>query len=803
MKYALLLIIFTTLNLNSHSQCIKTIDVSTKQKIQNVKLSISGVLLEYISDSTSNYLPNETQYSDQLITFSAIGYKSTSKYFSDLEEDSFVVYLEPLVFEIDEIVITASRWVQDLKKISNSITKLKIEDTYLLNPQTSADLLSSSANVFVQKSQQAGGSPIIRGFATSRLLYIVDGIRMNNSIFREGNIQNVINIDPLTISNTEVLLGVASTMYGSDALGGVMNFNTLKPIFSSTKNPLIKSNSLIRTSSANKEKTGHIDISLGWKKLAFVTSISKFQFDNLKQGKFGPSDYDKNYFVQRINGVDSIIYQPDPLIQIPSSYSQYNLMQKVALKPNNNWQIDYSFHYSKTSSYGRYDRHNRVKHNLPQYAVWDYGPQKWLMNNVRINYSNSNLFFDKFRLSVARQFFQESRITRNFKDIWRSTNTEKVNAFSYNLDFNKKLNQKSTFFYGTEFIVNKNESTGIIENIESNKILQGATRYPDSKWSSFAIYVNGNSSIKNHIFLNFGIRYNTFSLFSDFEKNTSFYPLQTSSSYLRNSATTAQLGLTYQFNNSFIKSNLGTGFRAPNVDDIGKIFDSEPNSVTVPNPNQKAEYSYNADISYIIKNNHFYFNISGYYTLLKNAMVRQDYTINGQDSIIYNGILSKVQAIQNSAKADIWGIESSIGFNISKSFKFTTNFNYQKGYTLLSYSEKTPFRHIVPTYGKINFEFNHYKFKAVLNSNFQFEMSNNCMPIEEVNKDEIYAKDVNGNNYAPAWYTLNIKFQYAPTNQLKINWGVDNLLNKKYRPFSSGISAAGRNLFISLVFNYI
>ena len=70
---------------------------------------------------------------------------------------------------------------------------------------------------------------MIRGFSANRVLIVVDGVRMNNAIFRSGNLQNVISIDPNMIELTEVIMGPGSVIYGSDAIGGVMNFYTTTP----------------------------------------------------------------------------------------------------------------------------------------------------------------------------------------------------------------------------------------------------------------------------------------------------------------------------------------------------------------------------------------------------------------------------------------------------------------------------------------------------------------------------------------------------------------------------------------------
>ena len=131
---------------------------------------------------------------------------------------------------------------------------MDIQDVQFQNPQTTADLLSNSGEVFIQKSQQGGGSPMIRGFATNRVLIAVDEVRMNNAIFRSGNLQNVISIDPFAVENTEVLFGPGSVIYGSDAIGGVMSFTTLAPKFSDSSKVLI-SGCLLYTSPSPRDRT--------------------------------------------------------------------------------------------------------------------------------------------------------------------------------------------------------------------------------------------------------------------------------------------------------------------------------------------------------------------------------------------------------------------------------------------------------------------------------------------------------------------------------------------------------------------
>ena len=150
-----------------------------------------------------------------------------------------VMAQDSLAYRLNEIVVSASRWCQHSQARPVKVTRLSFDEANAFNPQTAADVLGLTGEVFIQKSQYGGGSPMIRGFATNRLLYSIDGVRMNTAIFRSGNIQNVISLDPFAIAGSEVLFGPGAVGYGSDAIGGVMAFSTLEPRLSGGESPLV------------------------------------------------------------------------------------------------------------------------------------------------------------------------------------------------------------------------------------------------------------------------------------------------------------------------------------------------------------------------------------------------------------------------------------------------------------------------------------------------------------------------------------------------------------------------------------
>lgn len=779
------------------SQKLTVLDLATGQPIEMATL-ISESDKTYGTTNAKGQVDISEFKGLELIEISSMGYKTLVVSYTGLKIKAYTIYLEPSNISLEEIVVSASGWRQTTNEVPQKIVSISAKNAALHNPQTAADLLSLSGKVFVQKSQQGGGSPMIRGFATNRLLYTVDGVRMNTAIFRGGNIQNVINLDPFATENTEVLFGPGSVKYGSDAIGGVMSFSTLSPQLSLEDEVLVKGKAVLRYATANQERTGHFDVNVGWKKWALVTSVSHWNYGELRQGKYGPDEYIKNYYVERQGGSDVLVKQDDSLLQIPSGFSQVNVMQKIRFRPNETWDFKYGFHFSETSEYGRYDRHNRMRNGLPQYAEWNYGPQSWLMHNLNITHSKKNAFYDKATLILALQSFAESRISRDFNDPARTTRTEDVQAYSANLDMVRTTSSRNALFYGVEWVLNDVTSGGVINNIETGAEQAAASRYPQSSWGSMAVYLNDEFDWTEKVTFQTGLRYSLFRLDAEFDN--SFYLLPFTTASQKNDALTGSIGMVIRPGKDWvISTNFGTAFRSPNVDDIGKVFDSEPGAVVVPNPNLQAEYAYNFDlgIAKVIREM-FKLDVAAFYTILNNALVRRDYQLNGEDSIVYDGSLSQVQALQNAARSQVYGLQLGIEIDLPAHLFLSSDINLQVGQEELADGSISPSRHAAPVFGVSRLSYRHQKLEIQIYSEYQAERSFEDLAVEERSKDEIYAKDENGNNFSPSWYTLNLKSSYQLSKVLHLSAGLENITNQRYRPYSSGISGAGINFILGL-----
>ncbi|MCB0567724.1 MAG: TonB-dependent receptor, partial [Phaeodactylibacter sp.] len=183
---------------------------------------------------------------------------------------------------------------------------------------------------------------------------------------------------------------------------------------------------------------------------------------------------------------------------------------------------------------------------------------------------------------------------------------------------------------------------------------------------------------------------------------------------------------------------------------------------------------------------------------LDDALVRRNFMLNGQDSIVYDGELSQVQAVQNAARATVWGLQAGLEAKLPAGFGFSARFNYQKGEEELDDGSTSTLRHAAPWFGVTRLKYTTGRLRLELNAFLNGEVPYEDMPQEERSKDYLYAVDDSGNPYAPAWYTLNFRAMYQLTDYFSITAGLENITDRRYRPYSSGLAGAGRNLVLAV-----
>ena len=799
-KFSTLVFLMIIIATETISQNIFVYDQQTGNPIPNVVI--------FNKDKTITGLTNNIGVADissfsgdENINFQHPSYIAVSLSSKVIESLKFKVPLNQKLINLDEVIVAASKWETKSNEIPNKIEKIKRKDIIFNNPATSADMIASGNQVYVQKSQLGGGSPMIRGFAANKILMVVDGIRMNNAIYRSGNLHNVLQADVNSVEEAEIIFGPGTNIYGSDALGGVIDIHTIVPAFSSGDKMIGSGHALARIASADFERTLNANFNLSNNKWALGANISYSKFDDLRMGSMHNSYNLRNEYVDVIDGIDTIMNNSNPEVQRFSGYDQISMITKVKHRFSEKITWAYSLYLTTTSAVPRYDRLLQYSDDILKYAEWNYEPQQWIMNRLSLNMQNNASWYDNAVFTFGYQNVKEGRSDRRYKNDWLQKREEQVDIFSINVDFDKVLTIGNYIYYGIELVYNDVQSQGVKENIRNQERIAISSRYPDggTKFFQSGAYLSYKRNFSNiPLTLLTGIRFSYISLNSKFN-DTTYYHLPYSDIRINNGAITGSAGIVYHPDGWQFNINLSSGFRAPNLDDVAKIFDSEPGNVVVPNKNLKPEYLYNLDVGIIKKfNGVAKLELTAFYSYLVNAMVRRDFTLNGHDSIMYDGELSRVQAIVNTGSAQIYGASIIFDIKIFQNLAVKTILTTIKGED----DSGEPLRHAPPLYGETKITFEKNKLKMAVGVDYNAEIGFSNLAPSERDKAYLYATDANGKPYSPGWWTLNFMGSYAFNEKFITSFGLDNILDYRYRTYSSGITAPGRNFLIAFRYSF-
>lgn len=803
LKYLLLVLIFT--GFTTQAQIIIQLkDKGTQEPITGAVAYNTAKTFQAVSDNTGRIKVVGLD-KKETIYFQFLGYKTLSFSLATAKEAVVQLFMEEDIVITNEVVLVANRLPEKREDIPQQIEVISARDIALKNVPSSADLLSSTGKVFVQKSQLGGGSPVLRGLEANRVLIVVDGVRMNNAIYRGGHLQNVITLDPNIQDRVEVLFGSSSVIYGSDALGGVMHFYSKNP----TYNAPLKVNTMVRYASVNNEATGHLDVSWGFRNVAFLTSVSYSDFGDLRSG--ASSNFINGYrwelpvYAERVNGVDVAIKNVDPLVQRNTGYNQLDLAQKIMVKSGENTEHLFNFQYSLSSDIPRYDRLSIIKSDgNPESIVWNYGPQKRLMGSYRLKQTSETKFYDQMNLTLSYQNIEESRIDRKFGRTRLRTRTEKINILGLNIDWQKKYTPTLQFNYGLEFYGNEVSSFNREENVQTGVVRTSddtvdpaETRYPQggSRMKFFGVYLGLKKNMNSWLVGLAGVRFSATALKADFGNNPLNLPFDVVRQ--KNRGLTGNLGLVAKLPRKWrLALSVSSGFRTPNVDDVGKIFDSGGGIVRVPNANLKPEKTYSLDLS-IFKSffdEKVQLELTGYHIWLTDMLRISNATFNGQDSIIFDGQRSQVQHNSNIGLGVIYGAFASIRAEITSRILLFSSLSWSKGKDRTTGKTNTNLDHIPPAFGQTSLTFKHTKMRHEVFANYQYWKFLSEYSDSSVDRPQFAVP----NKGMPAWVTFNYRLNYALNPSLTLQLAVENILDTHYRAFATGLNASGRNFIVSV-----
>jgi len=824
MKYNLFLFFFLVTGF-CFSQKIKIIDKHTGKSIRNVTVYNEESTINLSSDN-EGFVDVSVFKKNENILFSHISYEPQKIKKTILQKQKMVVFLNKQSAQLDEIVLSVFKKSEKTNRIAEQIAVVSSKEIQKISPQTSADLLATIPGIKVQKSQFGGGSPVIRGMESNRVLLVVDGVRMNNAIYRKGHLQSSISVAPNMLDKTEVVFGPSSVLYGSDALGGVIHYFTKTPKLSAEEE--VKSQFFSRFSSVNQEITSHVSAELRFSNWASLTSISFSNFGDLQSGSrrsHGFKDWGKVFYYSENrygNYTENPTVNPRPEVLKNTGYHQTDFLQKFFIPLSKNTDLKINLQYSTSSNIPRFDRLIELKNNSLKFAEWNYGPQnRFLLSSQFLIHPNKN-WLESGSITGAYQQIKESRIQRKFGSLDRSYREELVNVFSVNGDFSVSLTQdkKRVLSYGFEFTYNDviSKSFGKTLQVSSGQIngsssgFKVQSRYPDggSNYLSSSAYIAYRQDLNSKTTLNTGLRFTNTTLHALWLDQTFIHLPETNITAV-NSAVTATIGYVYRPGKNWqLNSVVSSGFRSPNIDDIGRVREKSGN-ISIPNIHVNPEFAYNVEIGLqkYFNDKKFRVGANVYYSLLDNY-IQRDFVYNTDGSkkqVQFDGEFGNAITNQNKGTAYVFGYTLSYLGKISSTINSSGFITYTKGRT---YDTKEPMSSIPPLFGRveINYKKDKIEFGAALKFNSKKDIedfnitegidNHDLTPIVDPNairdSDKYYG--------SPSWMTIGLTSNYLLSDTFSIQARLDNIFDEHYIEFASGISAPGRNASISFVANF-
>lgn len=710
-------------------------------------------------------------------------------------------------YTTEAVVVSASRWAERATTVSRQVVITTTADVRLRNPGTSADMLESTGEVFVQRSQQGGGSPRLRGFAANSVLMVVDGIRMNNAIYRSGNLQNLIQIDANSLQSTEVLFGPGSVQYGSDALGGAIVLTLKQPSFS-RDSFAAHASSMIRFGSAANERTVHADVDLQWTSFATHTSVTATSFGDLRSGSVFPAAAPqfglRPWYVERIAGRDSQRVNPTPLIQVESGYDQLNVLHKMRYALAQDWTVQYTGLFTTSSNIPRYDRlvELRTQNNrtLPRSAEWYYGPQTWLAQAITVNGLVEDWWASNVTVVAGHQLFRESRNSRSFNSDWLRSQQEDVSILTFNADVQLRLSERPTtgevdLYYGVEVSHQNVASLATERSVSRDTARPAATRYPDggSTYTTLAAYAQLRWDVLPTLTLSGGLRATSIALRSTIIP-ASVFALPFSNIEMNPAALTGSIGVSWRTAPSLtVRANLATGFRAPNVDDAAKVFEAEPGRITLPNPTLGPVYVTTAEGGIEVAPA-AWCTLRGtlFRSWLSDALEKR--LVVGADSLEVNDTKLLPVNVQNVGTARLSGVHLSAEFRWNTLLLFTSA-TYTTG---RDETNDVPLEHVVPAFGITRLSWRPTG-QITFEGDVRWSAAWLDREIAPADRPLIGVTIPVGGQ--PAWTVAGVRVSAGITYGLTLTAGVENMFDVHYRTAQSGISAPGRNVVVALRWN--
>ncbi len=657
---------------------------------------------------------------------------------------------------LDTIQVTATKRPESSLEVAAATTIATRADLAEAAMQTPMDALHGEAGTFVQQTTPGQGVIIVRGLKGSEVLHLVDGFRLNNAIFRNAPNQYIALVDGQSLDRIEVVRGPSSTLYGGDAMGGVVQM--LTPALQYAERDWQWGGRVrMIAGSADESLLGRAEVTGGNDRFAFSIGATSQEVNDL-----------------RVGGGDTL-----PQSGFTARYGDFKAGVKIA----DGHELVLGLQYSEQP---RTPRHDALVPGFgqtqPDNALFFFEPQQRRFAQLLWRIDAANTLFDNGEVRIGQQRIVDDRRTRAFGTPNEEPERNRDTSTGFAAQFGKDIGDNHHLSYGFEIYRDTVTSSRTRTNINTGVTTVRPPRFPNgSTMESQAVYI-GDDWRFGRFDLNSGLRYSRFDI--------EIPAVGTAPGVrLKPDDLTGNLGLSIELDESLhLVTNIGRGFRPPNIFDLG-IFGSRPgNRFSEPNPNLKPESVTSFDLGLKYGGERMSGELIAFRSRYRDKITS---VLTGQ--VLPGGVL--VVQNRNITQQDLWGLEAGARYRWeSPDLEVYATATYTRG-DERSDGDEVPADRIPPLFGKLGarwrasdrFGFEAYALYATA--------QNRLSPRDAVDPR------INPNGTA-GWGTLNLRADWRIFEGLGVALRAENLADKRFREHGSGLDEPGRNFIVSLDYRF-
>lgn len=720
------------------------IDQTTRQPIVDGHVAIVNSSLGTVTDKNGKFAFGNLAFDSVTLRVSAIGYL-TQEYVLTRERELVVELIPSAILLHQAVTITAQRSERMSFDVNQSASAIAAAQLSERSPRSTPEALMNETGVWIQKTNHGGGSPIIRGLVGNQVLLVVDGIRLNNATYRYGPNQYLSTIDPGIIDRIEVNRGSGSVLYGSDALGGVLQVISATPSFSSAG---LKIGGRLRSRwmSAGMEQSIRPEIEGRGKRVAFLGGFSARNFgDVLAGGNLG--------------------------VLTPTAYRERSGDAKLLWRLGSRGILTSAFQHTTQNHVPRYDQVTQGG-----FSLFEFEPQTRQLSYLRWESSTPSPWVQSFRLTVSMNRSKEGTISQKNNSVEMKRQLDEVNTLGLMAEFLSNPSAHWQVQSGIEYYSDRVSSTAHVLNTVTNTETAQRGSYADgSGISNLAVFTNHQWDWKNFQ-ISAGARFNRISvsvtdnLFGDQQINPN--------------AWVGNVGVMYKLNSRLrMVGTLNTGFRAPNVDDMSKFGTIEANIFEIPSGLLSPERSLNMETGLKYNSTKLSWNVTAYQSTLTDLIDRVATSYQGSPTFEGRTVYQK----RNVGEAIIKGIEADVDAVVIKSLTVYGNVTYTYGENK---TRKEPMRRIPPLFGRLGLRYGHPS-GLWIRTEWAVAGKQDRLAGGDRSDARINIRLING--VMPGWDIVNLHAGYS-YRFWSIQLSAQNIFDEAYRVYASGIDGYGRSM---------